>query len=57
MCGRLEKACRKCGSDHGPGYRVYFVRRGDIVVVLLAGGGKGSQDRDIQTALELARGL
>lgn len=43
--------------DYGPGYRVYYVRRGDTVVVLLAGGDKGSQERDIETALDLARGL
>jgi putative addiction module killer protein len=43
--------------DYGPGYRVYFVQRGQIVVVLLAGGDKRTQDRDIQFALELARNL
>jgi putative addiction module killer protein len=41
--------------DYGPGYRVYFVRRGNTVVVLLCGGDKGSQDRDITRALELAQ--
>ncbi|MFO1343706.1 MAG: type II toxin-antitoxin system RelE/ParE family toxin [Burkholderiales bacterium] len=41
--------------DYGPGYRVYFVQRGHTVVVLLAGGDKRSQDRDIKTALDLAR--
>lgn len=43
--------------DYGPGYRVYFVRRGDMLIVLLAGGDKASQDRDISTALALARSL
>lgn len=43
--------------DYGPGYRVYFVQRGDTLMVLLAGGDKRTQDRDIQTALELARNL
>ena len=43
--------------DYGPGYRVYFVPRGDTVVVLLAGGDKASQDRDIPVALALARSL
>jgi putative addiction module killer protein len=43
--------------DYGPGYRVYFVRRGKTVVVLLAGGDKRTQNRDIGVALELARGL
>ena len=43
--------------DYGPGYRVYFVRRGEALIVLLGGGDKGSQDRDIRRALDLARGL
>ena len=41
--------------DYGPGYRVYFVRRGAALIVLLAGGNKRTQARDIKTALELAR--
>jgi putative addiction module killer protein len=43
--------------DYSPGYRVYFVQRGDTLVVLLAGGDKRTQNRDIQTALALARNL
>ncbi len=43
--------------DYGPGYRVYFVRQGRDVVILLAGGDKRTQDRDIKTALRLARNL
>ncbi len=43
--------------DYGPGYRVYFAQRGQSLVVLLAGGDKNSQERDIQRALALARGL
>ena len=42
---------------YGPGYRVYFVRRGSAIAVLLAGGDKDSQERDIRTALDLAAGL
>ena len=41
--------------DYGPGYGVYFVRRGDTVAVLLCGGDKRSQHRDIARALELAQ--
>ena len=41
--------------DYGPGYRVYFVGRGDTVVVLLCGGDKRHQDRDIARAFELAQ--
>jgi putative addiction module killer protein len=41
--------------DHGPGYRVYFVRRGLELIVLLCGGDKSTQPRDIETAKKLAR--
>lgn len=40
--------------DYGPGYRVYFVRRGEVVLILLCGGDKGSQDRDILRARTIA---
>jgi putative addiction module killer protein len=43
--------------DYGPGYRVYFVSRGEQLVILLAGGDKQSQARDIYAARELARSL
>ena len=43
--------------DYGPGYRVYFTKRGRALVVLLAGGDKRTQSRDIETALRLARNL
>lgn len=43
--------------DYGPGYRVYFTQKGPELVILLAGGDKGTQDRDIKTALKLARDL
>ena len=42
---------------YGPGYRVYFTKRSSIVVVLLTGGDKSSQAKDIKLALELARQL
>jgi putative addiction module killer protein len=42
---------------YGPGYRVYFKQRGQAVIVLLAGGDKSTQTRDIKTALRLARRL
>ncbi|CAA2144552.1 type II toxin-antitoxin system RelE/ParE family toxin [Methylobacterium bullatum] len=41
--------------DYGPGYRIYFVRRGEALVILLCGGDKGSQDRDIARAKAIAR--
>lgn len=40
--------------NYGPGYRVYFVQRGDEYVVLLCGGDKASQDADIKRAKKLA---
>jgi putative addiction module killer protein len=43
--------------SHGPGYRVHFVTRGRVVIVILCGGDKGSQQRDIQRAREIAMGL
>lgn len=41
--------------DVGPGYRVYFVQRGRVLVILLVGGDKSTQDRDIRRALEMAK--
>jgi putative addiction module killer protein len=43
--------------DYGPGYRVYFKKRGRELVILLAGGDKSSQASDVKTALRLARNL
>lgn len=43
--------------DFGPGYRVYYTERGGVVIILLAGGDKSSQERDIKTAIALAKGL
>ena len=51
---------KSCGGDlselrvhHGPGYRLYFVRRRGALIVLLCGGDKGSQAKDITTAKRL----
>ena len=43
--------------DYGPGYQVYFIQRGETLIILLAGGDKGTQERDIKTALDLAQDL
>jgi putative addiction module killer protein len=41
--------------DYGPGYRVYFTRRGNTVVILLCGGDKKSQSKDIRKAQQMAK--
>jgi putative addiction module killer protein len=41
--------------DHGPGYRIYFVKTDTTVIVLLCGGDKDSQTRDINRAKQLAK--
>ena len=43
--------------NYGLGYRVYYVKRGPLLVILLAGGAKPTQEKDIKTALKLARML
>lgn len=41
--------------DHGPGYRVYFMKSGALVIVLLAGGDKSTQEIDIKRAINIAK--
>ena len=51
---RLGGALMEMRVDFGPGYRVYFVRQGAAIVLLLCGGDKRTQQRDIRRAYELA---
>jgi putative addiction module killer protein len=50
----VGKGVSELRIHYGPGYRVYFQRRGNTLIVLLCGGDKGSQQRDIKAALRLA---
>lgn len=43
--------------DYGPGYRIYFCRRGGKIYILLCGGTKQTQDRDIKRARKMAEGI
>ncbi len=51
----VREGIRELRIDYGPGYRVYFIKRGPLVIVLLAGGDKRTQDADIDRAIALAK--
>jgi putative addiction module killer protein len=53
----LQEGVSELKIDVGPGYRVYYTERDGELIILLAGGHKGTQNRDIKTALTLARNL
>lgn len=56
-CKPVGEGVSELRTDYGPGYPVYFVQRGYEVIILLAGGDKSTQARDIRSALKLAREL
>lgn len=53
----VGEGVREMRIHYGPGYRLYFVERGREIVVLLAGGDKSSQPRDIKAAIQLSKEL
>ena len=53
-CAPVGEGVSEMRIHYGPGYRVYFVQRGIELVILLAGGVKSTQSKDIKTALRLA---
>jgi putative addiction module killer protein len=53
----LTDGVRELKVDVGPGYRVYYTERAGVLIVLLAGGDKSSQAKDIRTAIALAKNL
>jgi len=55
--GPVGESVSELRVNYGPGYRVYFSQRGQELVILLGGGDKSTQARDIKTALRLARNL
>lgn len=51
----LTEGVSELKVDVGPGYRVYYCQRGNVLLVLLAGGDKSTQQKDIERAIRLAR--
>jgi putative addiction module killer protein len=54
---RIRGGISEMRIDYGPGYRVYFKKRGRKLIILLAGGDKSTQAKDIEAALRLAQNL
>lgn len=54
-CGPVGEGVSEMRIQFGPGYRVYLIQRGLEIVILLGGGNKSTQRKDIKSALELSR--
>lgn len=51
----LREGVSEIKVDYGPGYRLYYLKTGPVVIVLLAGGDKSTQDSDIERAIRIAQ--
>ncbi len=56
VCRNLTEGISELKIDVGPGYRVYYRQRGNVMLLLLAGGDKSTQTKDIAKAITLANG-
>ena len=53
----VDEGLSELRIHYGPGYRIYFTNQEEVVIVLLAGGDKSSQEKDIRNAKDLSRNL
>jgi len=56
-CAPIGHGVSEAKIDYGPGYRLYFIQRGQFLVILLCGGSKATQQKDIRKAHQLAQEL